>query len=337
MGQKDVITEKLTRKELTEKDRYTLELCLKRGDRVPVISDLLGFHPKTIRREIHRGTLKLLDTNLREYECYKAEYAQRIHDASVSNRGRKRKKVSDSLMIHIRDKLRKKYSPDAIVGESKRDELFEDIICTKTLYNWLYNGYVSGFKMSRRKRVVRKRTIGFKNPYAKRISERPFEANERQSGHWEMDTVVSGKGGTACLLVLTERHSRTEMMYLLNSRSQACVLEVFDRLERRYKSNFSIMFKTITSDNGSEFLDSASLEHSCLHDGKRTDIYYAHPNCSYERGSNENANRLIRKFIKKGEDIGKLPVAYIKRIEKWMNNYPRRIFAYKNANMLRNP
>ena len=336
MGHIEAITEKRLRKELTEKDRYTLELCLKRGDMVSVISKLLGFHPKTIRREIIKGTLIQRDTELRDYECYKADYAQRIHDVSVCNRGRKPKKVNNSFMVHVHGKLRNKYSPDAIIGEVKRDELFDEIICTKTLYNWLYNGYISGFKMSRRRRVVRKRAVGLKNPYAKRINERPSEANERHSGHWEMDTVVSGKGSTACLLVLTERHSRTEMIYLLKNRTQDCVLEVFNRLERRYKSKFRDIFKTITCDNGSEFLDWEALEHSCLHKDKRTDIYFAHPYSFWERGSNENANRLIRKFIKKGEDIGKLPVAYIKRVEKWMNSYPRRIFEYKNANMLRN-
>jgi IS30 family transposase len=336
MGQENATTEKLLRKELTEKDRYTLELCLKRGDRVSSISSLLGFHPKTIRREVIRGTVSLRDSEWRYYECYKAEYAQRIHDAMVCRRGRKRVQVSDSLMIHIQAKLRNKYSPDAIVGEIKRDGLFDDIICTKTLYNWLHKGNISGFKMSKRKRVVRRRTVGLKNPNAKRIDERPVEANERQAGHWEMDTVVGRKGSKGCLLVLTERHSRTELMYLLKKRTQECVLEVFDRLERRYKSKFSEIFKSMTPDNGGEFLDWEALERSCLHGGKRTAIYFAHPYSSWERGSNENANRLIRKFIKKGEDIGKLPVAYIKRIEKWINNYPRRIFAYKNANAVRN-
>ena len=151
-----------------------------------------------------------------------------------------------------------------------------------------------------------------------------------------MDTVVGGKGTTACLLVLTERYSRTELIYLLKNRTQECVLAVFDRLERKYKSNFNKVFESITCDNGGEFLDSEGLERSCLHGNKRTAIYYAHPYSSWERGSNENANKLIRKFIKKGEDIGKLPVAYIKRVEKWINNYPRRIFAYKTANDVRN-
>ena len=337
MGLENATTAKRLRKELSLKDRYKLELCLKRKDSISVISSLLGFHPKTIRREIFRGSVTLRDTYLRDYDCYKAEYAQGIHDESVGKRGRKPKKLSDSLIVHIRDKLGKKYSPDAIIGEAKRDSLFDDLVCTKTLYNWLYNGYISGFTMSKRKRVIRKQqTIGLKNPHAKRITERPAEANARQSGHWEMDTVVGGKGTTACLLVLTERHSRTELIYFLKNRTQECVLEIFNRLERKYKSNFNKVFTSITCDNGGEFLDSESLERSCLYDGKRTDIYYAHPYSSWERGSNENANKLIRKFIKKGEDIGKLPVAYIKRVEKWINNYPRRIFAYKTANDVRN-
>ena len=187
--------------------------------------------------------------------------------------------------------------------------------------SWLQNGYISGFKLSKRPRAKRNSKVGLKNPTA----------------HWEMDTVLSGKGDKTCLLVLTERRSRTELMYLLNNRSQECVQKVFDRLERRYKGNFSHIFKSFTCDNGGEFLDCDSLERSCLHTAKRTAIYFAHPYSAYERGSNENANKLIRKFIKKGEHIGKLPLAYIKRIEKWINNYPRRIFGYKTANMIRIP
>ena len=97
---------------------------MKRKDSISVISSLLEFHTKTIRREITKGTVTQRDTELREYECYKAEYAQLIHDESVGKRGRKPKKVSASLMVHIRDKLHNKYSPDAIVGEANRDSLY---------------------------------------------------------------------------------------------------------------------------------------------------------------------------------------------------------------------
>lgn len=93
------------------------------------------------------------------------------------------------------------------------------------------------------------------------------------------------------------------------------------------------VFRSITVDNGSEFLNSADLERSVRSLGiQRTRIYYAHPFSAWERGSNENANKLIRRFIPKGTDIGKLKQKDIQRIEYWMNNYPRRIHGYKSAN-----
>ena len=68
------------------------------------------------------------------------------------------------------------------------------------------------------------------------------------------------------------------------------------------------------------------LEKSCRIKKKRTEIYYAHPYCSGERGTNENNNRLIRRWIPKGIDIGNIKVSFIKEIEDWINNYPRRLF-----------
>ena len=146
-----------------------------------------------------------------------------------------------------------------------------------------------------------------------------------------MDIVV---GSTkTCLLVMTERKSRKELIFKIPSKHQKHVKEVIDKLEKKYKGRFKEYFKSITMDNGSEFLDSEGLERSCIKPGeKRTECYYAHPYSAWERGSNENANKLIRRFIPKGTDIGKLTQRDIKRIELWMNNYPRRIFGYKTAN-----
>lgn len=240
--------------------------------------------------------------------------------------------VHGDLIMHIRNKLRNKWSLDAIIGRLRYEG--ERTVCTKTVYNWLKHGYVDGHKTERRK--AKQSRVSYRNPTAKRIDERPADANERKPGHREMDLVVSGHNGSGSLLVFTERASRTELIYLLKDKKQTSVLEVFNRIERRHKGKFMKIFKTITCDNGSEFLDNTTLEQSILDGGKRTDIYYAHPYSSWERGSNENANKLIRKWIKKGEDISNLSVAYIKRIEKWMNDYPRRIFGYKTANEVRN-
>ena len=90
--------------------------------------------------------------------------------------------------------------------------------------------------------------------------------------------------------------------------------------------------KSLTSDNGCEFLDFDAIEKSAL-DPKRKRVkhYYAHPYSSFERGSNENANRLIRRFIPKGADIGKYTVAEIQAIEDWMNRLPRKLLNDKTA------
>lgn len=106
-----------------------------------------------------------------------------------------------------------------------------------------------------------------------------------------------------------------------------------DQLERKYKSRFYTMFRSITVDNGCEFLNQEALETSCLGIGKkRTICYYAHPYSAWERGSNEVANKLIRRFVSKGTNIGSLTKTAIRRIEHWMNNYPRRMFGYRSAN-----
>ena len=98
-----------------------------------------------------------------------------------------------------------------------------------------------------------------------------------------------------------------------------------DKIERKMGSKkFRETFKTITCDNGCENLDFEGIERSVLTKNKQTKVYYAHPYSAWERGTNENNNKLIRRFIPKGADIGKFSHERIKMIEHWMNNYPRR-------------
>lgn len=133
--------------------------------------------------------------------------------------------------------------------------------------------------------------------------------------------------------MLTERSTREEIIRKMPNKTQKSVKRALDRLEKSYGNKFSEKFKTITVDNGSEFLNSEEMEKSIRDpEKKRFKIYYAHPYSSWERGSNENANKLIRRFVPKGTDIGKLKNKDVQRIEYWMNNYPRRIFGYRTAN-----
>lgn len=95
------------------------------------------------------------------------------------------------------------------------------------------------------------------------------------------------------------------------------------------------VFKSITFDNGSEFMDCAGIEKSVYgKDRKRTKVYYCHPYSAYERGTNENINKMIRRFLPKGTDFRKVTAAYIQRVETWINNYPREILGFETSGSL---
>ena len=143
------------------------------------------------------------------------------------------------------------------------------------------------------------------------------------------------KGTNTVLLVLTERKTREGKIRKIKNKSQYCVVKELDKIVRKIGSKeFRRLFQTITCDNGCKNLDFVGIERSVLTKKNRTKVYYAHPYSAWERGSNENANKLIRRFIPKGANIGKFSHERIKIIEHWINNYPRRIFNGLSANMM---
>lgn len=300
---------------------------------------LLGVSPSTMSRELKRGLIVLIDSEWRKYESYSADVAQDDYDKKATHKGPGLKIGNDhALAKHIEDKiLKEKYSPDAVIMEIESGKYeFETTICTRTVYNYIEQGIFAnitnkdlprGGKTQKRKyRRVRK---ALSNVGGKSISQRPEEANKRlEYGHWEMDCVESGKRkGRSCLLVMVERLTRETIMFKLSSQTQDEVQKRLDQLERKMgKKRFAKKFKSITVDNGGEFLDWVKLEKSCfVQKGKRTAIYYCHPYSSWERGSNEQRNGHIRRFIPKGSAISKYTNKRIKEIEDWLNAYPRRV------------
>ena len=166
------------------------------------------------------------------------------------------------------------------------------------------------------------------------IEKRPEKVNRREEfGHWEMDLVVSCRGGKKCLLVLTERTAPQEIMILIPDKTRESVVQALDRLERRYGKMFPAIFKTITVDNGGEFSDCEGMERSVFKSrGRRTKIYYCHPYCSSERGSNEKQNQMIRRKFPKGTNFDKVSQKEVKVVEEWLNSYPRKSLGWKSAN-----
>lgn len=152
-----------------------------------------------------------------------------------------------------------------------------------------------------------------------------------------MDTVVSAQNtGLSCLLVLSERMTREEIIMKIRNKKSSTVVRALNRLEKQYGSKvFREKFKTITCDNGVEFLDAKGIEKSISTKQPRTTVYYCHPYSSYERGTNENINRMIRRFFPKGTNFDEIKPAQITAVESWINNYPRGILGGLSSNLFR--
>ena len=307
------------------------------------LAALLNTSPATITRELSRGKVTLHDTYLREYESYSAEVAQADYEAKGTAKGRALKIGTDHAFAHYVEMkiLKQKYSPDAIIMELDREgNPFRTNICTRTLYSYIEKGVFLRIEKSHLRREGRHQKREYtrvrrtQKGDGKGILERPVAADTREeAGHWEMDSIESGRGkGPACLLTLVERKTRDLLITKLHSQTQASVITALDRLEKKMgKKEFAEKFKSITTDNGSEFLDWRSVEGSCLGEESRTKHYFAHPYSSWERGSNENINGIIRWFIPKGSGISKFPNKEIQKIQDWINNLPWRILNGQSA------
>lgn len=313
----------------------------------------IGCSESTIRRELKRGRVKQISSELIEYYSYSADIAQQDYDYKASSKGPELKLLKDYAFVeYVEYKIiEEKYSPDAIIMElenndfcnPKTGEEFDTKICTKTLYNYIDMELFPNLtnkdlpregKMPKRKQ--RKVRRSYRNVDGKSIWERPEAANKRfELGHWEMDCIESTKKADgSCLLTMVERKTRQTLIYKLPNQTQKCVINMLDRIERKIgRVKFAETFKTITVDNGSEFLDHQGMEKSLRSKTKkRTMIYYCHPYSSWERGSNEHSNGMIRRFIPKGAAISDIPVTEVKRVEDWLNNYPRRLLGGLSAN-----
>jgi transposase, IS30 family len=347
MKPKDCNTQSKKYVHLSERDRYKIEGLLQGKKDVEEISMILGRDRSTIYREINRGTIVRVQNDFCEEGEYRANSAQADYDKQGRNKERSLKIGKDKdLEAYIRIKILKdKFSPDAVIGDIKIKGLkFERQICTKTLYNYIDAGLLSGISNKNlwQKRDEKKRgyktvsRINTKNRDCRSIEDRPKKINNRlEYGHWEGDTVKGLQGSKSGLFTLSERKSKEEIILKVQQATQEAIQEAIDGLETKYGDHFKVKFKSITFDNGVEFLGWKSLEISLLKpEERRTMIYFAHSYSSWERGTNENQNRMIRRFVPKGANIGDFSDEDIQEIEDWMNNYPRKILGYKTANQV---
>jgi IS30 family transposase len=331
-------------KRFTRAERYKLEALLEADTDKKEIARILNKHISSIYREIKRGEYKKLDSaTWEEKTSYSPDIAQDKFEANQREKGSGLKIGNDIEFANFIEQtiIEKRYSPDAALAEAKKKG-FNMTICVKTLYSYIDKGI---FLNLTNKHLPVKRNQGRKNNKVRvqkranagtSIELRDEKILEREEfGNWEMDTVVGKRGKSKkSLLVLTERRTRNELIFLLEEHKAVNVVEVLDFLELKYGNRFSTLFKSITVDNGTEFSYFEEMQKSKLFDGDRTKIYYCHPYSSYERGSNENCNKLIRRHIPKGMNFDNYTQKEINVIMEWINHYPRKIFGYSSASEL---
>ena len=298
-------------KYLTLKERQLIELWTSEGKSNRYIAKLLGKSHQTINNEIKRGmVLQQLRSGLYK-RVYRAEYAQRKY---IQNRKKSVRhiRLDKEKEKRIKYYLKRHYSPEMIVNKGYVD------IPVSTIYYWTHQGYLGSQRdcliypqKTKRKRPVRSEK--FKS-FGRSIDERPDYINERSEiGHFEIDTVILTREKNQCLLTMTDRKSRYEIIRLIKDKTSKSVNEALSSLIKEYE------VKSITADNGTEFARLSDVI-------SKDNIYYAHPYCSQERGSKKNHNRLIRRHLPKGSKNA--TSAEVARIELRINKYPKRMFNY---------
>ena len=319
-------------------DRYYIEHLHRKKYSKRQIADIVGCSLRTVYYELKRATYMHTLPDLSEEERYSPEESHRKYREHLSKKGRRPKILEDKeLMKYIQMMIvEMKYSPERIIDEINNNPSLDfkvEIKSPNTIYSAIRAGHIPGVELShlprqgQKKKRKKKIRITKRTPLEKSIERRPEEIAMRHCpGHWEMDTVKAGNEKGKCLLVLTERYTRFEIIELMKFCNANEVRKALNRLERKMGKYFYDIFKSITVDNGAEFKSHETIEKALYRVGKRTQVFYCHPYCSHERGSNENANLLIRRWLPKGESFDSLTQKNVKEIEYWMNSYPRVIF-----------
>ena len=319
------------------KDRLRIEKMLKEKKSKAEIARTLRVDYTTVMREIKRGMTVQRDTNLVDREVYCAETAERKYQENLRAKGPDIKLGNDhKLAQYIEEKIADEgYSPEAALDKIKEDNLTFSVTISKwTVYKYINDGVFlrltnKALPMGGKRKAEHNKVQAARAPKGDSIEERPEAVNTREEPfHWEMDSVLSAKegGSKKRFLAMTERKTRADLLFLLPDGTMASVVAVLDMLEKKLGAmNFRRIFRTITVDNGSEFQDWEGMTKATTEEGDRTHIYYCHPYSAFERGSNENGNRMIRRRVPKGTDFTGITEDDVLQVQRWMNEYPRGI------------
>lgn len=324
-------------KHLSYEELVIIQLRLKDGwSAYRIAREELHCAPNTVRNAIRNGATPLYNGKVTRFKAKTAweNYCANRQRSQKAFETVDKRRFLKYVSQHVREDH---WSLDACCGRALVSGEFDrsEIVCTKTLYNYVDLGFLD-VKNIDLPQKLRRKTKTKKNRENKRIlgrgiEERPESVQCRNEfGHWETDLVLGKRSGTEeALLTLIERKTRNLLIYRLSDKSADSVMTVFKTLREDYGEHFSRIFRTITTDNGSEFSRLSELETLA-----QTLVYFAHPYTSCEKGTIENHNGLIRKFIRKGKCISDYSANEILYVELWANQLPRKILGYRTPEEL---
>lgn len=307
---------------LSDEERYRIAALRTEGKSIRKIADTLGRSASTVSREVKRNAYP---TDGR----YRAFHACSMYKGRRS-RARKGTQFTRQQWKQVIDLLKRDYSPEQISGWLKKEGLMT--ISHETIYRYILEDQKRGGSLHKHLRCSRKQRRKRYGKYDSRgilagkrkIEERPKSADDRSEiGHWEVDT-VHGKGKES-IATMVDRKTGYVMIGQLDRRTS----ELTNKRIREMILKHPESFQTITSDNGPEFHGYKKVE-----DKLDVEFYFAKPYHSWERGTNENTNGLIRQYLPKGMSMKNLTQAKCNAIAAKLNNRPRKRHGYSTPNEL---
>jgi transposase, IS30 family len=310
--------------QLTSEERYMISALRRQGVHQAAIARNLQRHPSTICRELKRNCAR-----------YDGAYRPSIAVERTSgrrSRSRKKSQFSVAEWQQVHALLRQDWSPEQITGHLRAHQQLS--ISHETIYRHVRQDRHRGgllfqhlrFWKKKWRKLYRSRDSRGRLPGKRMISQRPPAVDRRaQLGHWESDTVMGRYGTKACILTLLERKSGYVMIGKLPARTKEHTNDRIIRLIDRLPA----CFRTITADNGTEFHGYADIERATP-----VKFYFAQPYHSWERGSNENVNGLIRQYLPKGASMETLTQQHCDAIAHKLNNRPRKRHGFKTPTQI---
>jgi IS30 family transposase len=321
-------------KRLTYNERVVIETLLKENRSRNYIANQLNRNRSTVTNEVNLWVIRPTD-------IYKAELAHWCAlEANKNKRAEDKINSYPKLKMFIYRSLLKGTSPELMAGQIKI--LYPNDPVMSISYESIYKHIYRHRQTSLGRKLIKllpyhhhkrrdKRRFGKKRNRIKdqvSIDNRPAYIELRQeAGHLEGDLMI-GVGQKSAIGTIVDRKTRFLIIVKINNRKSKTVTQEFAmHLNKQPK----YLRKTMTYDNGIEMAN-----HKWLSENTGMDIYFAHPYSSWERGTNENTNGLIRRFLPKGTDFNKISLERLKQIENNLNNRPRKVLGFKTPNEIRN-